>query len=122
MMGSGSLLTSLNERRINMAKKNTIDDEIEAIEKTIASATTPKTPDPEEKVIMEIPISEAEQDDWFCCINGETFQIQRGKQVVVPRKVKEVYENEKRMKELSIQRSRELQERLMNKERNLAFR
>lgn len=122
MMGSGSLLTSLNERRINMAKKNTIDDEIGAIEKAIASATTPKAPDPEEKVIMEIPISEAEQDDWFCCINGEAFQIQRGKQVVVPRKVKEVYENEKRMKELSIQRSRELQERLMNKERNLAFR
>ena len=107
-----------------MAKntKNTIDEEIEAIEKTIEAASKPIAPNPEELVTLEIPISEAEQDDWFCCINGEGFQIQRGAKVLVPRKVKEVYDNEKRMNELSIKRSRELQEKLLTKERNLAFR
>lgn len=104
--------------------KNTIKDEVDEITKKIDSANEPKkaAKDPEEKVILEIPISEQEQDDWFCCINGETFQIQRGERVLVPRKVKEVYDNEKRMNELSIKRSRELQEKLITKERNLAFR
>ena len=105
-----------------MAKK-TIDEEIKDIEKNIEDFDKKSTaPNPEEKVFLEIPISEREQDDWFCCINGETFQIQRGVKVMVPRKVKEVYENEKRMNELSIRRSRELQNKLAEKERNLAFR
>ena len=76
------------------------------------------TINPEEKVIIEIPISEQEQDDWFCCINGKTFQVQRGQQVLVPRYVKEVYDNEKRMTEESIRRSRALQNKLAEKERN----
>lgn len=72
----------------------------------------------EEKVEIEIPISETQQDDWFCCINGKTFQIERGKKVMVPRYVKEVYENEKRMTEESIRRSQALQKRMNEKEKN----
>ena len=90
-------------------------------EETKPEDKKPTAPDPEELVTLEIPIRENEEDDWFCAINGETFQIQRGESVKVPRKVKEVYDNEKRMNEESIRRSRALQERLMNKEKNLAF-
>ena len=97
-----------------LVDENTVKEDV--------AAKKPAAPDPEELVSLEIPIRENEEDDWFCSINGETFQIQRGVAVKVPRKVKEIYDNEKRMNEESIRRSRALQEKLMNKERNLAFR
>jgi hypothetical protein len=110
-----------------MAKKDekAVVTEASVEENTVKEDVAAKKPtalDPEELVSLEIPIRENEEDDWFCSINGETFQIQRGVAVKVPRKVKEIYDNEKRMNEESIRRSRALQERLMNKERNLAFR
>lgn len=73
--------------------------------------------DPNEKVALEIPLSETQQDDWFCCVNGKTFQVQRGERVLVPKWVKEVYDNEKRMNELSIKRSQALQKKLADKEK-----
>lgn len=76
--------------------------------------------DPNEKVVLEIPLSETQQDDWFCCVNGKTFQVQRGEKVMVPKYVKEVYDNEKRMTELSIKRSQALQRKAAEKEK-LAF-
>ena len=105
-----------------MAKNETktIDDEIkEAVEK-IEKKEAPKAPDPYEQVLIEIPISEQEQDDWFCAINGKTWQVKRGERVLVPRCVKEVYDNERRMVEESIKRSRALQNKLIQKEK-MAF-
>lgn len=115
-----------NEEKALQEAVDTEAVEPEAVEtkkvKTKPENKKPAAPDPEELVSLEIPIRENEEDDWFCSINGETFQIQRGVTVKVPRKVKEIYDNEKRMNEESIRRSRALQEKLMNKERNLAFR
>lgn len=99
----------------------TVEEEIaaatEAVEKPKKRNTKSNA---EEKVLLEIPISEAEQDDWFCCINGKTFVVQRGEQVLVPKFVKEVYDNQVRMQQLSIMRSRALQQKLQDKEK-LAF-
>ena len=69
------------------------------------------------KVELEIPISAELQDDWVCIINGKTTVVQRGKKVMVDPAVKEVYENQKRMNELSIMRSRELQQKAIEKEK-----
>jgi len=91
-----------------MAKATTIAESVKKID---------NGSDPNEKVFIEIPLSEQEQDDWFCCVNGKTFQVQRGQKVLVPRFVKEVWENEKRMTEEAILRSRKLQQKLLDKEK-----
>ena len=104
-----------------MAKENNIAAEIEEAEKKIKSSEK-KVSDPwKEKVTINIPMSEQEQDDWFCCINGKTFLVQRGVPVIVPRCVKEVYDNQVRMNQESIRRSRALQQKMVEKEK-LAFR
>ena len=102
-----------------MAKKTETAEATETTE-SVATETTETKSSPLDIVELEIPISEQEQDDWFCCVNGRTFQIQRGETVKVPRYVKEIYENEKNMKQLKIKRSQALQEKLAKKEK-LAF-
>jgi hypothetical protein len=76
-----------------------------------------KKDDINELVDIEIPITQELQDDWFCCVNGRTFQVQRGEKVQVPRWVKEVYDNEQRMEKESIRRSQALQKKLADKEK-----
>ena len=92
-----------------MAKeeKKTVEAEVETVKKN----------DPNELVTIEIPISQEKQDDWFCCVNGRTFQVQRGEAVKVPKWVKEVYDNEQRMEKESIRRSQALQKKLADKEK-----
>lgn len=99
----------------------TVEEEIAAATEVVEKAKkkAPKSTG-EEKVLINIPISETEQDDWFCCINGKTFQVQRGEDVLVPKFVKEVYDNQVRMQRESIKRSQALQRKLQEKEK-LAF-
>lgn len=114
-----------------MAKKDTadavntnIDEEIKEAEKTIAeSANKIKTngPNPNEPVLLEIPISETLQDDWVAIINGKTFQVQRGEKVMVPRYVKEVYDNSVRQQKESFRRQQALQRAAESKKEALAF-
>jgi hypothetical protein len=76
-----------------------------------------KKDDINELVDIEIPITQELQDDWFCCVNGRTFQVQRGEKVKVPKWVKEVFDNETRMNKESIRRSQALQKKLADKEK-----
>ena len=81
-------------------KKTNIVDELANATAEVNSTTTSKA----SYVEIELPISEFEQDDWYCCINGKGYQIQRGVKVLVPAAVKEVYDNEQRMKNESLRR------------------
>lgn len=96
------------------------EEKMEAVEtpvETVEEKPKKVKNDPNELVSITIPISQEMQDDWFCCVNGRTFQAQRGKEVKVPKWVKEVYDNEQRMETESIMRSRALQQKLADKER-----
>lgn len=103
-----------------MAKKD-IDKEIAEAEAKIDASSKPKTDDDFEKVLLEIPISADNEDDWICIINGHSYQIQRGKQVPVPKCVKKIYENEQRQIRESRERSRKLQNAAAEKGDRLAF-
>ena len=99
-----------------MAKENV--EEVAAVEaETIEKPKKAKKDDINQLVEIEIPISQEQQDDWFCCVNGRTFQVQRGERVQVPKWVKEVYDNEQRMEKESIRRSQALQKKLADKEK-----
>lgn len=95
----------------------TVEETVETAEETVEKPKQTKKNNPNELVNLTIPISQEMQDDWFCCVNGKTFQVQRGKEVKVPKWVKEVYDNEQRMETESIMRSRALQKKLADKER-----
>ena len=98
----------------------TVEEEIAAATEAVEKPKRKAKSNAEEKVLLEIPISESEQDDWFCCINGKTFVVKRGEKVLVPKFVKEVYDNQQRMVRESIKRSQALQQKLAEKEK-LAF-
>ena len=99
-----------------MAKENV--EEVAAVEaETIEKPKKAKKDDINQLVEIEIPITQEQQDDWFCCVNGRTFQVQRGERVQVPKWVKEVYDNEQRMEKESIRRSQALQKKLADKEK-----
>ncbi len=99
-----------------MAKENV--EEVAAAEaETTEKPKKAKKDDINQLVEIEIPISHEQQDDWFCCVNGRTFQVQRGERVKVPKWVKEVYDNEQRMEKESIRRSQALQKKLADKEK-----
>ena len=111
-----------------MAKKNTeeiaenktLDEEItEAVEKVETKPV--KKDNPMEKVFLEIPITSDMEDDWVCIINGHSYQVQRGEKVLVPRCVKEIYDNEQRQVRESYKRSQALQRAAADKEKQLAF-
>ncbi len=80
-----------------MAKENEkveVPETVETTDTTEAAEATEKSKKAkknaaEELVEIEIPISETQQDDWFCCVNGRTFQVQRGEKVKVPKWVME---------------------------------
>ena len=97
------------KEEINEAVANEATEKVEKAEK-------PKK-EKSKLVELEIPISAELQDDWVCIINGKTTVVQRGKKVMVDPAVKEVYENQKRMTELSIMRSRALQQKVLDKEK-----
>ncbi len=110
-------------KNVEETAERNIDEEInEAVEK-IEKDKTPEKPkdNPMEKVILEIPISNEMQDDWICIINGHSYQVQRGEKVLVPRCVKEVYDNEQRQLKESFRRSQALQKAAEDKEKQLAF-
>lgn len=109
--------------RIKDTEVKSLDEEIkEAVEKVEQPAKAEKTKDnPMEKVILEIPITSDMEDDWVCIINGHSYQVQRGEKVLVPRCVKEVYDNEQRQVRESYRRSQALQRAAADKEKQLAF-
>lgn len=101
-----------------------IDEEIKEAEESIAKSSKKikaKGPNPNELVLLEIPISETLQDDWVAIINGKTFQVQRGEKVMVPRYVKEVYDNSVRQQRESFRRQQALQRAAESKKEALAF-
>lgn len=101
-----------------MAKKE-LDKEIEELTTAIKE---PEVKDnPNEKVILEIPISSDNEDDWVCIINGHSYQIRRGEKVLVPKFVKELYDNEQRQLKIARENSRKLQEAAQDKGKQLAF-
>ena len=100
--------------------EKTIDEEIKEAEKKIEEAKKPVN-NPMEKVFLEIPITNELEDDWVCIVNGHSYQVQRGEKVLVPKFVKEVYDNEQRQVRESYKRSQALQRAAAEKEKQLAF-
>lgn len=100
-----------------MAKAKSIVEQVNDIK-----LDTPKASNPEEKVVLNVPISEQNTDDWVCIINGKTYQVQRGVDVLVPKYVKEVYDNSVRQQIESLKRSQALQKAALEKKDVLAFR
>jgi hypothetical protein len=48
-------------------------------------------------VKIKIPLTKAEKDDVYVCVNGESFLIKRGEQVEVPDYVAEVLQHSEEM-------------------------
>lgn len=100
-----------------------IEEELKDIEQAIEEAKKPKKAenDPYEKVPFMIPISADNEEDWVCIINGHSYQVQRGRTVLVPKCVVEVYNNQQRQLFESKRRSDELQRAAQDKSSQLAF-
>ena len=103
--------------------KENLDNDIKALEQEIEKENAPKKVenDPFEKVPFMIPISAENEDDWICIINGHSYQVQRGKTVIVPKCVVEVYNNQQRQLFESKRRSDELQRAAQDRSSQLAF-
>lgn len=56
-------------------------------------------------VWVKLPKDREHQDDYYVCLNGKTFLIQRGKEVQVPAAVAKIIENQERMDALALERS-----------------
>lgn len=65
--------------------------------------------DENELVEVELPLTRDLQDDKFVCVNGRTWQIQRGTPVQIPRYVKEVLDNSEKMDREALLRQKKLQ-------------
>lgn len=63
--------------------------------------------EPVEMVTVKLYKDKNIKNDVFVCVNGKTYQIQRGVEVQVPKFVKEVLDNTERMDELAIKRQEE---------------
>lgn len=61
-----------------------------------------------ELVPLTINITEKDQDDVFIGVNGKSWVIQRGVEVMVPKIVKEVWDNSMRMDEEALRRKKNL--------------
>lgn len=48
-------------------------------------------------VKIKLPLTRAEQDDVYVCVNGKSYLIKRGKTVEVPASVAEVLQNREDM-------------------------
>lgn len=101
-----------------MAKAKSIVEEVNDI---TLNKPAPKN-NPEEKVLLNVPMYEGNVDDWVCIINGKTYQVQRGVDVLVPKYVKEVYDNSVRQQTEALKRSQALQKAALDKKDALAFR
>lgn len=106
--------------KVDQEITESVEKDIEQLENDIESKKTVSAPK-SDMVLLEIPISETEQDDWWCCINGKSYLIQRGEKVLVPRAVKEVYDNQQRQRLESYKRSQALQKAAAAKNDRLAF-
>jgi hypothetical protein len=106
--------------KVDQEITESVEKDIEQLENDIESKKTVSAPK-SDMVFLEIPISETEQDDWWCCINGKSYLIQRGEKVLVPRAVKEVYDNQQRQRLESYRRSQALQKAAAAKKDRLAF-
>lgn len=58
------------------------------------AATTTNTP---KKVKIILPLTRAEKDDVYVCVNGKSYLIKRGEEVEVPASVAEVIRNKEKM-------------------------
>lgn len=86
----------------------------EAVEKAVAAQTAkntvgknvanPKTVTQEEMVKVTINRERKDQGDVEVSVNGKVYQIKRGVEVEVPRSVKEVLDNMKKMDALRMER------------------
>lgn len=57
----------------------------------------------EEMVTVTIPKTREKKDDFFCAINGKSYQIKRGVPVQVPKEVDEVIRHQQKMDEIAIE-------------------
>lgn len=63
----------------------------------------------EKEYKISLPLTREHQEDVTVIVNGMSYKIQRGKEVVVPAAVYEVLMNSMRMDELALMRQRELE-------------
>lgn len=114
-----------------MAKNNEVEttETVETAEATEAATTeetvdktkkaSKKDPDAYFKELVEVELYKDAKNkgDVLVTVNGEKFQIQRGKKVKVPRYVKEVLDNQKNMRDLAVERMEQLQAEYAEKEK-----
>jgi hypothetical protein len=111
-----------------MAKNNEVEttETVETAEAATTEETTEKSKkntkkDPEAYLKELVPVKlykdAKNKGDVLVTVNGEKFQIQRGKEVMVPRYVKEVLDNQEKMKNLAVERMEQLQADYAEKEK-----
>ncbi len=87
------------------------DENLTAVETAEAAA------DPMEEMVPVMLFKDGEtyKDDVFVAVNGRSFQIQRGKTVMVPRYVKEVLDNSQRQERATADLLEQLEQEYENK-------
>lgn len=74
-------------------------------------AKTEKPETGKKMVHVRLPKDREHSEDYVVCLNGKTFQIQRGVDVQVPEPVAKIIDNQERMDMLALER----QEKAMRK-------
>lgn len=57
----------------------------------------------EEMVPVFLIKTKEKKDDFFCAINGHTYQIKRGEQVIVPKAVREIIKHQEKMDQIALE-------------------
>lgn len=57
----------------------------------------------EELVPVFLIKTKEKKDDFFCSINGQTYQIKRGEQVMVPKSVQEIIKHQNQMDQVALE-------------------
>ena len=93
-----------------MAKKDEVEQSIkEAVKKVELEPSKTSEAYLRQMVPIKLYKDKDHKKDAFVRVNGETFLIQRGVQVMIPRYVLEVLENQEAMQNLAVERMEELQ-------------
>ena len=111
----------LNEARKEITEKAAkLEAEKTAMEeKSSLQAVVEGLEEPVEMVTVKLHKDKNVKNDVFVCVNGKTYQIQRGVEVQVPKFVKEVLDNTERMDELAIKRQEEAAKSFAEAAKNL---
>ena len=71
--------------------------------KNAKNSANSKVAQQEEMVPVFLIKTKEKKDDFFCAVNGRTYQIKRGEQVMVPKSVQEIIKHQNQMDQVALE-------------------